>query len=52
MDERQTDNSSDWSGWTQNIVRRAELAISSIAFMQQLDAGGPIFQGVFDFGRV
>lgn len=51
VDERQTDLSADWAGWTQNIVRRAELAISSIAFLQQLEASGPIFQGTIDFTR-
>ena len=51
VDERQTDINNDWSGWTQNIVRRAELAIASIAHLQQLDAGGPIFQGRIDFSR-
>jgi len=28
----------DHGGWTQNIVRRAELTIASIAFLQQLNA--------------
>lgn len=51
VDERETDLGADWSGWTQNIVRRAELAISSIAFLQTLDAGDPIFGGKFDFSR-
>lgn len=51
VDERQTDDGPDWSGWTQNIVRRAELAISSIGFLQQLDASDPIFKGTFDFGH-
>lgn len=51
VDERQTDIDDDWSGWTQNIVRRAELAIASIAHLQQLDAGGPIFQGRIDFSH-
>ncbi len=51
VDERQTDIHNDWMGWTQNIVRRAELAIASIAHMQQLDAAGPIFQGRIDFAR-
>jgi hypothetical protein len=51
VDERQTDIDGDWMGWTQNIVRRAELAIASVAHMQQLDAGGPIFQGRIDFAR-
>ena len=51
VDERQTDIHDDWVGWTQNIVRRAELAIASIAHMQQLDAAGPIFQDRIDFGR-
>ncbi|HEY6910859.1 MAG TPA: hypothetical protein VI356_15880 [Myxococcales bacterium] len=51
VDERETDKSPDWSGWTQNIVRRAELAIASIAFLQTLDAGDPIFKGAFDFTR-
>ncbi len=52
VDERETDDSADWSGWTQNIVRRAELALSSIGFVQQLDAGGPIFKGTIDFSRI
>ena len=51
VDERQTDKQADWMGWTQNIVRRAELAIASLAHMQQLDVAGPIFQGRIDFGR-
>lgn len=51
VDERETDEGADWAGWTQNIVRRAELAIASIAFLQQLDANGPIFRGVIDFSR-
>lgn len=51
VDERQTDESADWAGWTQNIVRRAELALSSIAHLQHLDAAGPIFDGKIDFGR-
>lgn len=51
VDERETDQGSDWAGWTQNIVRRAELAIASIAFVQQLDTNGPIFKGAIDFGR-
>lgn len=51
VDERQTDENSDWAGWAQNIVRRAELAIASIGFLQQLDAGDPIFKGVFDFSK-
>lgn len=52
VDERETDQSSDWVGWTSNIVRRAELAIASIGFVQQLDANGPIFQGRIDFSRL
>jgi alpha-beta hydrolase superfamily lysophospholipase len=51
VDERQTDESSDWAGWTQNIVRRAELALASIAHLQQLDAAGPIFDGKLDLAR-
>lgn len=51
VDERQTDEGPDWSGWTQNIVRRAELALASIGHLQQLDAGDPMFQGTMDFGR-
>jgi hypothetical protein len=51
VDERQTDQNGDWSQWTQNIVRRAELAIASIAHLQQLDATGPILQGRIDFSR-
>jgi hypothetical protein len=51
VDERETDDGSDWAGWTQNIVRRAELAIASIDFMRQLDAGDPIFKNTFDFSR-
>ncbi|HMK29715.1 MAG TPA: hypothetical protein VK473_08540, partial [Terriglobales bacterium] len=47
----QTDENSDWAGWTQNIVRRAELAIASIGYLQQLDASDPIFQGKVDFGH-
>lgn len=42
VDERQTDEDPDWGAWTQNIVRRAELAIASIGHLQQLDLGGPI----------
>jgi dienelactone hydrolase len=51
VDERETDLGPDWAGWTQNIVRRAELAIASIDFVQQLDANGPIFKGTIDFSR-
>jgi len=51
VDERQNDLQNDWSGGTQNVVRRAELAIRSIAHAQSLDAGGPIFQGRIDFAR-
>jgi predicted alpha/beta hydrolase family esterase len=32
-------------------VRRAELAIATIAFLQQLDASEPIFKGTFDFAH-
>jgi len=52
VDERETDQGPDWSGWTSNIVRRAELAIASIGFMQQLDANGPLFQGRIDFSHL
>ncbi len=52
VDERETDLKPDWMGWTSNIVRRAELAIASIGFVQQLDANGPIFQGKIDFSRL
>lgn len=52
VDERETDKIPDWSGWTSNIVRRAELAIASIGFVQQLDANGPLFQGKIDFSRL
>jgi dienelactone hydrolase len=52
VDERETDQGPDWAGWTSNIVRRAELAIASISFVQQLDANGPIFQGKIDFSRL
>jgi hypothetical protein len=51
VDERETDEDADWVGWTQNIVRRAELAIASIGFLQQLDANGPIFENKIDFSR-
>jgi hypothetical protein len=51
VDERQTDDGPDWSGWSQNIVRRAELALAGIATIQGLDVAGPIFQGRIDFGR-
>ncbi len=51
VDERETDIGADWAGWAQNIVRRAELAIASIAYLQQLDAADPIFGGKFDFSR-
>ena len=51
VDENETNLNSDWAGWTQNIVRRAELAIASIAFLQQLDANDPIFKGTFDFAH-
>jgi dienelactone hydrolase len=52
VDESQTDGGSDGTDFTGNIVRRAELAIESIRFMQTLDASGPIFKGVVDFSRV
>jgi hypothetical protein len=52
VDERETDESADWMGWTQNIVRRAELAIASIGFLQQLDASDPILAGKIDFSRL
>lgn len=32
-------------------MRRAELAIASISFLQQLDANDPIFKGTMDFAR-
>jgi dienelactone hydrolase len=51
VDERQTDLGPDWSGWTQNIVRRAELGLAAIGAVQALDANGPILQGRIDFGR-
>jgi dienelactone hydrolase len=51
VDERETDQSDDWVDFTANIVRRADLAIASIAFLQTLDAGDPIFKGTFDFTR-
>jgi hypothetical protein len=51
VDERETDIHADWMDSTQNIVRRAELAIASIAFLQGLDANGPIFKGTMDFSR-
>ncbi len=51
VDERETDEIDDWVDWTQNIVRRAELALTTIVFLQQLDANGPIFQGTIDFTR-
>jgi dienelactone hydrolase len=52
VDERQCDRSGDWDGWTQNIVRRAELALASIAYLQQQDAADPIFAQRLDFRRV
>jgi hypothetical protein len=51
VDERETDIHGDWMGGTQNFVRRAELAIASMSFLQKLDANDPIFKGTFDFGR-
>lgn len=51
VDERETDQSADWAGWTQNIVRRAELALASIGALQQLDASDPVLRGTIDFGR-
>jgi hypothetical protein len=51
VDERESDKSADWSDFTQNIVRRAEVAIASIQFLQKLDASDAIFKGTFDFAR-
>lgn len=51
VDERETDKPADWPGWTQNIVRRAELAIASIAALQKLISNDQIFQGTLDFSR-
>jgi dienelactone hydrolase len=51
VDERQTDLNPDWGEWTQNIVRRAELALASIAFLQQFDGTGHLLDGRIDFGR-
>jgi dienelactone hydrolase len=49
VDESETDGGSDGNDFTGNIVRRAELAIETIKFLQTLDAGDPIFKGVIDF---
>lgn len=51
VDESETDGGSDGNDFTGNIVRRAELAIETIKFLQTLDAGDPIFKGVIDFSR-
>ncbi|HEV7679485.1 MAG TPA: hypothetical protein VGQ42_13035 [Candidatus Dormibacteraeota bacterium] len=51
VDENQTNEKPDWGGWTQNIVRRAELGLASIAYLQTLNANGPIFKGAIDFSR-
>jgi len=52
VDESETDGGSDGSDFTGNIVRRAELAIETIKFLQTLDAGDPIFKGTMDFSRI
>ena len=51
VDENQCNLSNDWSGWTQNIVRRAELALASISYLQTLNGNDPIFAGTIDFSR-
>ncbi len=46
-------NASDaWGGWADNIRDRADLVIASIAHLQTLDAGDPIFGGRMDFTRL
>jgi hypothetical protein len=52
VDESEADQEDDWMDDTQNVVRRAELAIASIAFLQQLNANGPNFEGTMDFTKV
>jgi dienelactone hydrolase len=43
---------SDGDDFTGNIVRRAELAIETIKFLQTLDVGDLIFKGIIDFSRI
>jgi len=50
-DESETDGGSDGDDFTGNIVRRAELAIETIKFVQTLDSGDPIFKNTIDFSR-
>jgi hypothetical protein len=52
VDESEADQDGDWVDDRQNVVRRAELAIASIAFLQQLNANGPNFEGTMDFAKV
>ena len=55
VDESETDEGpggSDGADFTGNIVRRAELAIETVKFLQTLDAGDPIFNGTTDFSRI
>jgi hypothetical protein len=55
VDESETDEGPgrhDGADFTGNIVRRAELAIETIRFLQTLDGGDPIFGGVINFTRI
>jgi dienelactone hydrolase len=52
VDESETDLGKDGDDFTGNIVRRAELAIETIKFLQTLDAGDPILGGRIDFSRI
>jgi dienelactone hydrolase len=52
IDESETDGGNDGNDFTGNIVRRGELGLANIAFLQTLDPADPIFKGVIDFSRV
>jgi dienelactone hydrolase len=52
VDESETDLGPDGGDFTGNIVRRAELAIETVKFLQTLDASDPIFKGTIDFSRI
>lgn len=51
VDEHETDGGSDGGDFTGNIVRRAELAIETIKFLQTLDANDATFKATIDFTR-
>jgi hypothetical protein len=48
VDENETNGN---TGGAQNITLRSDLTIATIAFLQQIDAGGPIFEGTMEFAR-